>query len=323
MDRRDFLVNSGLAIGAAHLIGSCTTKKAVSHSLSDWAGVRAEFPLNPAKIHMAQMFLASHPRPVSEAIQMHREKFDSDPIEYWEGNIATAETQVAESAAKYMGVNPTEVALTDSTTMGLSMMYSGMKLKPGDHILTTTHDHYATEKALDFAVAKTGAKLTRISLYDNPADANPDEIASRLLHAIQNKTRVVAVTWVHSSTGVKLPIKRMAKLVADVNRGRNENERIYFCVDGVHGFGVDDTNISDLGCDFFAAGTHKWIFGPRGTGVFFRKERCGIVSRPDHSRLQSQRLRFMGWLDSGRFTNQLYRILFTRRLSQLRTQVGT
>src|SRR5689334_6532014 len=105
MDRRDFLVQSGLAIGAAHLIGSCTTKKAVSSSLSDWAGVRAQFPLNPAKIHMAQMFLASHPKPVAEAIQMHREKFDADPVEYWEANFQTAEVNVRESAAKYMGVS--------------------------------------------------------------------------------------------------------------------------------------------------------------------------------------------------------------------------
>ena len=27
--------------------------------------------------------------------------------------------------------------------------------------------------------------------------------------------------------------------------------------------------MSALGCDFFAAGTHKWIFGPRGTGVLW------------------------------------------------------
>ena len=39
------------------------------------------------------------------------------------------------------------------------------------------------------------------------------------------------------------------------------------CVDGAHGFGIEDVVLSDLGCDFFMAGCHKWLFGPRGTGI--------------------------------------------------------
>src|SRR5688572_10484767 len=257
MDRRKFLLNTGLAIGAAKLVG-CTTKEAVSQSLNDWAAVRAQFPLNPNRIHMAQMFLASHPKMVADEINMHKEKFDADPVEYWEASFQTAEVKVREAAAKYMGVNQEELALTDSTTMGLAIMYNGLKLKPGDEILTTTHDHYSTEKCLEYATARNGATLKRVSLYENASSANVDEITSTIRKSIQPATRVVAITWVHSSTGVKLPVKEIAKVVAEANTGRGEDKRIYLCVDGVHGFGVDDSSIPDLGCDFFVAGTHKW-----------------------------------------------------------------
>jgi isopenicillin-N epimerase len=37
-------------------------------------------------------------------------------------------------------------------------------------------------------------------------------------------------------------------------------------VDGVHGIGVENVTMPGLGCDFFVAGSHKWLFGPRGTG---------------------------------------------------------
>jgi selenocysteine lyase/cysteine desulfurase len=30
----------------------------------------------------------------------------------------------------------------------------------------------------------------------------------------------------------------------------------------------------DLGCDFFVAGTHKWMFGPRGTGLVWGKSQA-------------------------------------------------
>ena len=44
------------------------------------------------------------------------------------------------------------------------------------------------------------------------------------------------------------------------------------CVDGVHGFNAVDVDLPDLGCDFLATGTHKWLFGPRGTGILWGRD---------------------------------------------------
>jgi selenocysteine lyase/cysteine desulfurase len=87
--------------------------------------------------------------------------------------------------------------------------------------------------------------------------------------AIAPATRVVAITWVHSGTGVKTPVRAIADAIAAANTKRSAEQRIILCVDGVHGFGVDATKVAQLGCDFFVAGTHKWMFGPRGTGVLW------------------------------------------------------
>jgi isopenicillin-N epimerase len=48
----------------------------------------------------------------------------------------------------------------------------------------------------------------------------------------------------------------------------------------VHGFGVEDETMASLGCDMFAAGCHKWLFGPRGTGVLFATRAGWAVSSP-------------------------------------------
>jgi hypothetical protein len=55
---------------------------------------------------------------------------------------------------------------------------------------------------------------------------------------------------------------------------------LLFCVDGVHGFGIENQDISQLGCDFFVAGTHKWIFGPRGTAVVWGFDLAWARSKP-------------------------------------------
>ena len=280
MDRRKFLRNAGVALGAGVAFPSVTGfgSSSVASSLDSWPEVRSQFPLEKGKIHMAQMLLASHPRPVQEAINRHRERFDANPTEYWENNFQTAEPRVLKSASEYLEAEPGEIALTDSTTQGLGTLYCGFRLKSGDEILTTTHDHYSTEKALEFAAMKSGASINRISLYDNPADVSVDEIVGRLKKAIRPNTRLVAVTWVHSSTGVKLPLREMSEVIRVMNSRRDSSDRIYFAVDGVHGFGIENVNMRELGCDYFVAGTHKWLFGPRGTGfIWARKDAWDMV----------------------------------------------
>jgi selenocysteine lyase/cysteine desulfurase len=57
-------------------------------------------------------------------------------------------------------------------------------------------------------------------------------------------------------------------------------------VDGVHGFGVENATMADLGCDVFIAGCHKWLFGPHGTGIVWARsdawERIRPVAMPFH-----------------------------------------
>ncbi len=285
MDRRKFLFNSAL-VGTSSLLAQCSrplsAKDApaeVAVSYETWDDIRKQFRLDPKRIHMTQMLLASHPQPVRDAIEKHRDLLDENPVDYYEYNVAKFEDAVREKAGAYMDVDPEEIALTDSTTMGLAMLYHGLKLKAGEEILTTTHDHYSHEKAQEFAAAKNGAQIKRISLYDDPARATIDAMLGALRRNITSKTRIVAVTHVHSWTGVKTPIGEIAAMVKEVNGSRSQKDRIYFCVDGVHGFGVEDVNLTESGCDFFAAGTHKWIFGPRGTGVLYgRKDAWDMIA---------------------------------------------
>jgi selenocysteine lyase/cysteine desulfurase len=276
MYRRDFLLRTGQTIGAVALASALRTAEALAgkQSASDspsWEDVRANFNLAPGLVHMAGFFLASHPKPVRDAIEAYRRALDANPIEYFFENVAKTEAAVAAAAAHYLGVDPGDIALTDSTTMGLGLLYSGLKLRADQEILTTTHDHYSTETALRLRAERTGASVRRVPLYSDASPKSAEEIVSNVAKAITSQTRVLAVTWVHSCTGVKLPIRAIADALKPVNAGRDEHDRVLLCVDGVHGLGVDGTELPELGCDFFIAGCHKWMFGPRGTGLVWGK----------------------------------------------------
>ena len=235
----------------------------------DWGWVRDQFDASRDLAHFASFFIASHPRPVREAIDALRRAIDANPFEVVEHGLFTRPLEVRTAAAKYLGGSPDEVALTRCTTEGLALVYAGLRLKPGQEILTTEHDHYSHHESIRLAGLRCGGSVRRIALYEDPARASEDEIAERVRRALTPATRVVGVTWVHSSTGVKVPVRRVADVVAAANAARADADRILLVVDGVHGLGVEDESVARMGCDFFAAGTHKWIFGPRGTGILW------------------------------------------------------
>ncbi|UVJ45606.1 aminotransferase class V-fold PLP-dependent enzyme [Pseudomonas sp. LS1212] len=242
----------------------------------DWTSVRAQFNLSPDYVHISNFFLASMPLPVREALARHRKAFDENPYTYLEDHMFAKPQdmvwrKVCAAAAEYIGGKPEEVALTTSTTQGLSMIYNGLHLRADQEILTTHHEWYTHDEAMRLAMLKLGGSIRRIELYRDRSEVTVDAIVQRIGDAIRPNTRLVAMTWVHSGTGVRLPLKEIGEVIAQANRRRKADDQILYVVDGVHGFGCVDEDVASLGCDFFSAGTHKWIMAPHGTGLVWAK----------------------------------------------------
>jgi selenocysteine lyase/cysteine desulfurase len=252
--------------GATEATAPATAPAIPEFDPADWESVRAQFPLDPAMAQFAAFVLSPHTAQVDAAVDYHRQRLAFDTEQTLLGGIEL-EDAVRQAAADYAGGAPGDYALTDSTTMGIALMYGGLSLQPGDEVLSTTHDFYSTEDSLRLLEMRTGAKIKRVSLYDNPWEATVDEMVTRLLAGVTPRTKVIALTWVHSSTGVRLPIQEMSAALDGL--AKVQGTAIVFCVDGVHGFGAVDVDLPDLGCDFVATGTHKWLFGPRGTGILW------------------------------------------------------
>jgi selenocysteine lyase/cysteine desulfurase len=247
---------------------------------SDWASVRSQFPATDSRAQFSAWVLATHPRQVAEAVEEHRNGLDEQTQRYLASAEIEAETAVTTAAAEYLGAQPLEIGLTDSTTMGLGLLYGGLRVRPDQQVLTTEHDFYSTHQAWSLRSARDGVTVERVALYDDPAEASESDVVDRLMAGVTDTTRVVAITWVHSGTGVKLPVRAIADGLATANQGRDPEDRALLCVDGVHGLGVEDVTVRDLGCDFLVSGTHKWLFGPRGTGIVWGRSEAWAAVDP-------------------------------------------
>jgi isopenicillin-N epimerase len=287
--RRAFLAAQGALFGASllpgRLLAAVETRTPPMPALDDWKRVREQFRLTRDYLHFAGFYIASHPAPVRDAIDAYRRALDENPFLVVEQGLFESEQQNIQSrvraeAAAYLGGKPEEVALTQNTTSGLALVYHGLQLKPGQEILTTAHDHVSHHESIRLSTERSGASWRRIRLFDDSSAATVDGIVGRIRAAIGPSTRVVGVTWVHSQTGIRLPIPQIAAALAEVNRTRDEADHLLLVVDGVHGLGCVDAPVATLGADFFCAGTHKWIFAPRGTGLVWARSDRWARLRP-------------------------------------------
>ena len=304
VSRRTFLATAGAVTAGAlvpgRLLAAVKKNTPPAPDLSNWAAVKALFPLAHDKANFAGFYIASHPKPVSDAISAYRRALDENPFLQVEHRMFESETanvlaEVCRAAATYMGAKPEEIALTPNTTTGLALVYHGLPLGPGDEILVTEHDHYSHHEAVRTAALRAGATTRRVALYEDASNVTTDDVVARVEKAIRPETRVLGVTWVHSSTGVRLPIRAIAFLVAQVNAQRDATKPLLLVVDGVHGFGCIDDPAAELGADFLSAGTHKWMFAPRGTGVLWgRADRWPLI-RPTIPSFASLPL-FQAWM---------------------------
>ena len=161
-----------------------------------------------------------------------------------------------ESAAKIIGADLTEIALVPNTTFGINLVADGLDWRPGDNVVLPEHE-FPSNLYPWMSLASRGVELRQVPLDGYRVDVN------RLADAIDERTRVVSVSWVGYSSGYRIDPKEIADAV-------HEKGALLF-LDAIQGMGVFPLDVKEADIDFLAADGHKWMLGPEGAGIFYSK----------------------------------------------------
>ncbi len=239
-----------------------------------WAGVRREFRLDPHHVFLNTGTLGSCPRVVSETVIEAMRMMDERPTYgYWARGMPSAE-RVRQQAAALLGAEPVEVTITHSTTEGINIVGLGLDWRPGDRVLVSTHEHPGGRAIWDFLHHHRGIEVDFVDVPLSPKSA--DEIVELIQRQISSRTRLVAVSHILYSTGLVMPVKEIGQVAKQAGA--------LYLVDGAHPVGLLRVNVKEIGCDFYAASGHKWLCGPRGTGLLYvRQEHLERLHRFVHA----------------------------------------
>ena len=166
--------------------------------------------------------------------------------------------QAREAVAGLISASPDEILLTDNTTQGLNVVMSGLPWKEGDEIITCDLEHPAVLVPSYYAQERHGVKVRVLKIAPNESH---EGILAKIEAALTDRTRMVFLSHVEFSTGLRMPAKEIRTLTED--RG------IWLLLDGAQGPGHIQLDVKDIGCDFYSTPGQKWLLGPAQTGALY------------------------------------------------------
>jgi selenocysteine lyase/cysteine desulfurase len=165
------------------------------------------------------------------------------PWDYW----VEREDAARAAFARLVGAEPEEIAVTTSLSAGVSALASGLRYARRSKIVTTELE-FPTVGQIWHAQESRGAQVVHVPLDDFD-------------RAIDDDTAVVSITHVSYRTGEMIDVQEVVRLAHE--RGA------VVLLDAYQSVGSVPLDVKELGVDFLAAGTVKYLLGSAGLAFFY------------------------------------------------------
>lgn len=226
---------------------------------------RAEMPVAKEHAYFDHAAVAPLPAAAAERLRKFADQASQSGDKHWlEWSLIVSRLRTA--AAQLLGANECEVALVPNTTIGINLVAEGFPWKSGDNLVVP--DNEFPSNLLPWKnLQRRGVEVRMLPVPDT------GEISiDRLGDLMDDRTRLVALSWVGFVSGFRLDLHRVAEAV-------HRRGSLLF-VDAIQGLGAFPIHVHDAQIDFLAADGHKWMLGPEGAGLLYVAEKHLALLEP-------------------------------------------
>lgn len=203
-------------------------------------------------------------RPVEDKVIEDTRLYDEEGFNsrhILEEKTETARTRIA----NLIGVTDDEIGFTDNASHSVAIVASGLPWQEGDEVLMSDEEHPALLLNFYWLETRFGVKVNRFKL-----SSDPEVVLADLKAKVTPRTKLIATSQVAALTGTRVPVKE----VCDFGREHG----VLTLIDGAQAVMSIPVHVPDFNPDFYISNGHKWIHGPKGTGILYvRKDNLDKV----------------------------------------------
>lgn len=219
------------------------------------------FLLDPGIAFLNHGSFGATPRVVFDRYQAWQRELERQPVEFLGRRFADLMREARTALAAYLHTGADNLVYVPNATTALNIVARGLRLNPGNEILTTDHEYGAIDRMWRFLCRKTGAvyRPVHVPLPVTTAEA----LVERLWTAVTPQTRVLFFSHITSPTALVLPVRELCR--------RAREAGLLSIVDGAHALGQIPLDLEAIGADFYTANAHKWLCAPKGSAFLYAR----------------------------------------------------
>ncbi|MBM7482816.1 cysteine desulfurase/selenocysteine lyase [Bradyrhizobium sp. USDA 3686] len=218
--------------------------------------IRRDTPAASRLAYLHNAGAALMPAPVVAAMKEHLD------LESEIGGYAAADREarrlesVYGSVARLLNAAPDEIALMENATVAWQMAFYALPFSKGDRILTAEAEYAANYVAFLQVANRTGVAIDVV-----PSDASGELDVDALERMIDERVKLIAITWVPTNGGLVNPAAAVGKIA--------RAHGIPYLLDACQAVGQMVVDVEAIGCDMLSGTGRKFLRGPRGTGFLY------------------------------------------------------
>ncbi|HJT73688.1 MAG TPA: cysteine desulfurase [Chitinophaga sp.] len=233
--------------------------------------IRRDFPLLQEKVYGIPLVYLDNaattqkPQIVLDTLEQYYTRINSNVhrgVHYLSQEATNAYEQARKTVAAFLNAHkPEEVIFTKGTTDGINLVASSFGrgfIKPGDVVLVSAMEHHSNIVPWQIMCEDRGAELKVI-----PMDQNGELIMDEFTALLNNKVKIIAVTYVSNALGTVNPVH---DIIAQAHA-----HNIPVLLDAAQAVQHMAVDVQELDVDFLVFSGHK-IYGPTGIGILYGKE---------------------------------------------------
>ncbi|PJE42107.1 MAG: aminotransferase [Flavobacterium sp.] len=202
------------------------------------------------------------PQPIFVEFQRFQRELELDPVHFIQKKLPVYLKQAKAPLGEFIGCNPKDFFFVPNPTVAINTVMRSLQLQPGDEILATNHEYGAMDRTWHFYCKKSGAKYVRQPI--TLPVVSKEQIIAEFWKGYTNKTKVVFLNHISSSTALIFPVKEICDKAQELG--------LITIVDGAHVPGHIDLDLADLNPDFYTGTLHKWMLAPKGSSFLYVKK---------------------------------------------------
>ena len=220
--------------------------------------IRSLFPVSDKYIYMNHAAVSPLSTRVRDAMQALIEDVTLNGSANYEDWCRTYE-ETRHSAARLVNARPHEIAFMRNTSEALSAVANGIDWREGDNVVSGNVEFPSNIYPWQRLRETHGVQMKLAEERDGRI--YPDELIS----LIDDRTRVVTISWVQFASGYRSNLARIGKFCRERD--------IIFVIDAIQGLGGLNLDVERDFVDAFAADAHKYLIGPEGIALLYISDR--------------------------------------------------